>query len=356
MKKLVEVETAGLKQFDLVQQDLEERKRSYTDDVATCKAKIASNNQVQFVSYARTRGTKAYIHKSPILKFSDPPIQTMKTVNKDISELLAKLNITTTPSCTITYKQIVDPKIVSTFKTKSKGWPSICLTEDGKVWIGGTESKELRLVDRNGKVLRTRQTKNRPWSLAMMPSGDIILGPRDSTVVMKLRADGTECPLLDVSPSESFGVSVTHDGDILVCILDGRVVRCNRRGGNARQLYDGRKDYSAIYALELSGDTICISDQIKHALVIVNKNGTVLRQISAPADYAPRGLACDILGNILSANKHDRVHIISQKGAVSELFGKSHSINNPYWLAVDRDDNLWITQTDGFIKLVKYIE
>ena len=85
LKKLAEVEATGMIQFDQVKQELEERKRSYTDDVAACKVKIASDNKVQFVSYARTRGTNVHLHEYPALKFSRPPVQTVKTENKDIS-------------------------------------------------------------------------------------------------------------------------------------------------------------------------------------------------------------------------------------------------------------------------------
>ena len=362
LKKLAEVEATGMKQFDQVQQELEERKRSYTDDVATCKAKITSDNQVQFVSYARKKRTSVHLPKYPAFKFSRPPVQTVKTENKDMSELLTKLNITTTPSCTVSYKQIVDPKIVSTFKSKSKGCPSICLTEDEKAWIGGYESKELRLVDRNGKVVKTRQSNNRPRSLAMMPSGDIILSPHldDSSTVTRLRADGTECPLLDVSPSESLGVSVTDDGDILVCVSGGRVLKCNRDGGNGNQIYDGKKANSAQHAIELPDGNICISDFANKALVIIDKNGKILKQINTSLgvqEFCPYGLVCDSIGNILSADhNNDRVYIISQKIEVRELVGKSHEIKAPMWLAVDSDDNLWVTQNDGHIKVVKYLE
>ena len=361
LKKLAEVEATGMMQFDQVQQELEERKRSYTDDVATCKAKMASNNQVQFVSYARTRGTNVHLHKYPSIKFSRPPVQTVKTENKDTSELLTKLNISSIPSCTITYKQIVEPKIVSAFKSKLKGLPSICLTDEGNAWIGGDQTKELRLVDRNGKIARTRQSNNKTRSLAMASSGDIILSPDydDSNTVMKMRADRTECPLLNVSPSWSLGVSVTDDDDILVCASDGRVMRCNGDGGNVRQIYDGKKDNSALHAIELPDRNICISDAANKSLVIIDKNGKILRQITKPLgvqNYSPRGLACDSIGNILSVDyNNDRVCIISQNGEVRELVGKLHGINEPRWLAVDSDDNMWVAQYDGNIKMVKYM-
>ena len=99
LKRLAEAETAGLGQFDLIQQVLEDQKRSYINDVSECKAKIASNNQAQFLSYARVRGHKALKHRDPVLKFpSLPQIQRMKSKIMDISELLAKLKISTTAS------------------------------------------------------------------------------------------------------------------------------------------------------------------------------------------------------------------------------------------------------------------
>ena len=235
------------------------------------------------------------------------------------------------------------------------------MTGEGKAWIGGYDSKELKLVDRNGKVIRSRRTKNRPYALAIKSSGDIILSPRgdDSKTVMKLRADGTECPLLDVSPSNSEGVCVTENDDILVCTTNGRVMRCNGDGGNVQHIYHGKKTDTARHAIELPDSNICISDDANNALVIIDKNGKILKRINTPLGvqyFSPQGLACDSIGNILSADKsNDRVYIISQNAEVRELVGKSHGIKEPIWLAVDSDDNMWVTQYDGNIKMVKYL-
>ena len=35
--------------------------------------------------------------------------------------------------------------------------------------------------------------------------------------------------------------------------------------------------------------------------------------------------------------------------------GESHGIQDPMWLAVDSDDNMWVTQKDGNIKVFKYL-
>ena len=308
------------------------------------------------------RGQKAHKHRDPVLKFPSPPqIQRMKSEMKDISELLAKLKISTAASRPATNKQIVKPTIISTFRSDSQGTPSICVTQEGKAWIGGYGSRELRLVNRNGKVIMSRQTKNRPNALAIMSSQDIVLSPNkwDSNTAMQLRADATEIPLLDVSPSYSEGVSVTEDGDILICTLDGRVMRCNAEGGDVRKLYDGKKKNSAGITLELPGGNICIADVANKALVIIDKNGKILTQINKPLgvqNFYPLGLACDNIGNILSVDvKNDCVYIISQKGEIRELVGKSHGIKDPMWLAVDSDDNVWVAQYDGNIKVVKYM-
>ena len=36
--------------------------------------------------------------------------------------------------------------------------------------------------------------------------------------------------------------------------------------------------------------------------------------------------------------------------------GESYRIKEPRWLLVDTDDNLWIMQNDGHVKVVKYLE
>ena len=137
------------------------------------------------------------------------------------------------------------------------------------------------------------------------------------------------------------------------------MMRCNGDGGNVQQLYDGKKNYSSLHAMELPDSNICISDAANKALVIIDRNGKILKQINKPLglqDFSPRGLACDSIGNILSTDYwNDCVYIINQNGEVRELVGKIHGIQLPWWLAVDSDGNMWVTQKDGNIKVFKYL-
>ena len=127
----------------------------------------------------------------------------------------------------------------------------------------------------------------------------------------------------------------------------------------SEKVYGRKQGNAAYHAIELPDGNICISYKSKNALVITDKKGTCVKQITKPLgveNYSPWGLAYDKKGNILSADYNNKcVYIIDQDFEVKELVGKSHGVMRPRWLAVDRDDNLWITLEDGYIKIVKYL-
>ena len=359
LKKLAEEEATGLTQFYIIQEGKEEQKRSHTEDVSEYKAHVASKNQAQFLSYARKRGQKAHEHRHPTLKFPSPPkLRRASAPNTHLSKLLGKLITSKFP---LISKQITSIDSVSSFITSFEHGISICSTDDRKAWVGGYYYNGLTLVDNTGRVLETRQTKNRTNALAMTSAGDIIHSPNkdDSRTVMKLKADGTEEPILNISSSFIKKVSVTEDDNVLICIGEGQVIICDIDGRNVRELYTGKKKLSAFHAIELPDRNICISDQVNKALVIVDRDGNVLKTIAKPIghkSYSPLSLACDSMGNILSADENnDCVYIVSQKGDFRELVGNTHGIKEPWSLAVDCDDNLWIAQRNGYIKVVRYL-
>ena len=358
LQRLAVEEDTGKTEFDHVQRNFETQIRAHTEDVAICKTKIASGNIVDFLAYSQDKSSKKRILLDPVRCPSPPQLSQPKTQIDDISTLLSVLNIS--PNTNVT-KQICDPQIISSFKSRFENGQSICLTVDAKAWVGGFQSYGLELMDGTGNVLENRKTTYRTNAMAITSSGDIILIPRkeDSTKVIKLRIDGTESPILEASPSYAKGVSVTVNDDILISMVDGRLMRCGVNGEDIRKLYDGKKKNSVAHAIELQNGNISISDAADNALVIINKNGKVLNKIMKPLGvkgYSPWGMACDRMNNILSVDEdNDRIYIINQKREVRELVGKTHQIGKPLWLALDRDDNLWITQNDGNIKVVKYM-
>ncbi|KAK3084207.1 hypothetical protein FSP39_010060 [Pinctada imbricata] len=254
------------------------------------------------------------------------------------------------------------PILVSRFACPLPGNTKICISKEGDVWLGGHKSRELVKVDIKGQVLRRREIQNEPNGLSMMECGDVIISPRscDSRSVSRLLEDDREHHLFDTSPSYSAGVSVTIEQEILTCTVDGRVVRINGDGTNVQQIYKGSGEWSALHAVESTDGSIYISDPSHSAIVMSSKYGKVLSTITHTTDVQqfgrPWGMVVDKMYNILCADfDNNCVYTTHQNEQMRELVGRSHGIQSPTWLAVDNDNNLWITQKNGIINVVKYL-
>ncbi|KAK3084441.1 hypothetical protein FSP39_013589 [Pinctada imbricata] len=294
------------------------------------------------------------------LELPDPP-KFVDGYLQSIVENLRKLIIS--PSSLMSKQlKITTPTVVSKLKCPLDGYSRICITKEGDVWLGGHKSRKLVMVDIKGQVIRRMKMKNRTAALAVMDSGDVILSPHgdDSKSVSKLMKYGREQRVFDSSPSASFGVSVTSDQKILICTVDGRVVRINDNGTNAKEIYKGSRNYSTIHAVENANGNTYISNRTNHAVVIVSRDGLVLSTITQTRDgrklQKPKGLVMDKMHNILCADTDaDCVYIIDQNQEMRELVGPSHGIESPQWLAVDNNENLWIAQENGNVHVVKYL-
>ncbi|KAK3106116.1 hypothetical protein FSP39_013055 [Pinctada imbricata] len=254
--------------------------------------------------------------------------------------------------------------MMSTFQSPVKGWPSVCTSKEGNVWLGGNQSKEIVMVDTQGRVLQRRNVPNRPHALAIMDCGDVILASvceNEKNLVSRLQADGSEQVLFDASPSTNMGVSVTADQKILICTWDGRAVRTNGDGTVVERLYNGSGDGATMYAIENIDGNIYISDMKAHAIVLVSESGGVLSTITKTIEGKdlgwPLGLAMDRKGNLLCLDGENHcVYIMDQNQKLRELVGREHGIQEPRQLDVDNHNNLWIGQFDGTVHIVKYLD
>ncbi|KAK3084967.1 hypothetical protein FSP39_022153 [Pinctada imbricata] len=366
------IQDSNLAVFDGVEVEMKTKIISYEKRISEYTDTISKNSLVALRNVVKQKKSLSEIGSKPELP--DPP--TFVPCNlESIVENLGKLHITASPLKFIPRKQytsssslkskalkVTTPTIVSKFKCPLLGSPRICITKEGDVWLGGSGSRELVMVDIKGQVLRRRNIQNRPYSLAVMDCGDVIISPDsgDSRSVSRLMRDGREQHVFDTSPSYSDGVSVTAEQKILMCTLDGRVVKTNGDGTNVKQIYKGRDDYSALHAVEDADGNIYISGGANQAVVKINKDGKVLSTITHTTGGRqlgpPWGLVVDKMDNILCADSANYcVYIIDQNQKMRELVGRSHGIQRPIWLAVDNDNNLWITQYYGNVHVVKYL-
>ncbi|KAK3084026.1 hypothetical protein FSP39_007008 [Pinctada imbricata] len=218
------------------------------------------------------------------------------------------------------------------------------------------------MVDIKGQVLRRRNIQKKPYAMAVMDCGDVILSSnvQYSGLVSRLLGDGREQHVFDTSPSYCNGVSVTADGKMLICTCDGRVVMVNVDGTKMKQIYKGSGNDSARHAVEDAVSNIYISDYLNYAVVKINKDGKFSSKITNTTGGQhlgrPSGLVVDTMNNILCADSYKHcVYIIDQNQQMRELVGRSHGIKHPQWLAVDCENNLWITQGDENVFVVRYL-
>ncbi|KAK3084154.1 hypothetical protein FSP39_009129 [Pinctada imbricata] len=334
---------------------LEERVKEY-------KKAMKKNSLPALIQLSRRKESIPEIGSKP--EIPEPPVFVSGSLQK-LGENLGKLKVS---SSSVEAKprrnplKLTTPTIVSKFKCPLQGYiyPSICINKEGDVWLGGQESRELVMVNIKGQVLKRRKIQNRPNSLAVMECGDVIISPisNDSMAISRCLRDGTEQQIFDETPSCL--VSITADQKILICTEDGRVVRINGDGSNIKQIYRGSGRYSAIHAVENADGNIYISDYNKSAVVMITKDGKVLTTITQTVEREklkwPLALVVDKIGNTLCTDSAKGcVYIINQNGQIRKLIDSLFFHQSPRFLAVDNDNNLWITHNDGTVLVVKYL-
>ncbi|KAK3093211.1 hypothetical protein FSP39_012671 [Pinctada imbricata] len=135
---------------------------------------------------------------------------------------------------------------------------------------------------------------------------------------------------------------------------------CDSKGGNQRHIGSDDLYEQPIQAVVLQDGGFCISDHGKERLVVLNTDGNVRQIIQNPLGWYgfwPWGICTDKAGNILASDRrNDCVYVIGRDMSVRELVGRKEGIGKPMCLCVDDDDNLWIAQENGEIKVFKYLE
>ncbi|KAK3083741.1 hypothetical protein FSP39_002404 [Pinctada imbricata] len=357
VNKVHSIQNSHLAIFDGFDKEMKTKIISFENRISEYEEMIKKKNLPALRKITQGKYSLLEIGKRPELPY--PPTVEPGDLQL-ITEKLRKLLVNPSPLMSKSLK-ITTLTVASKFKCPLEGFPRICITKEDDVWLGGFESRELVMVDIKGRVTRRRKIQNRTNSLAVMDCGDVIISPRsaDSKSVSRLPRDGKEQHVFDTSPSISAGVSVTPDQKILICAVDGRVVKTNV-GFNVKEIYNGPGKNYIIQAVENREGNIYITDWDNQSLVKTSEDGKVLSTITHTTEGQqlgrPHGLVVDKMDNVLCTDtENDCVYIIDQNQQISELVGRSQGIQSPHWLAVDNDNNLWITQEDGTVQIVKYV-
>ncbi|XP_062616514.1 uncharacterized protein LOC134278212 [Saccostrea cucullata] len=243
-------------------------------------------------------------------------------------------------------------------------------------WILSSRSKDLKLMDAEGKELRNVTTSDTPWRLAVSYDRKFVFYTDiRAKVVMKVDAkSGKISKMFSTGEYEPRGIGVCRSGDLLVCLYStssssGKVVKYNQNGKEILEVeYDQnrRRIYmKPQYVIENKYGRICVSDYERREVILVQENGEFLfsydgnKAQGLVEQFVPEGIATDSRGNYLVADYwNNTVHVIKDNGAFVcyLLYGK---IEGPTGIAIDDRDQLWVCEystSSGIVKVMSYLQ
>lgn len=243
-------------------------------------------------------------------------------------------------------------------------------------WLLSSRSETIKLIDSNGKELKSVKASAQPMRLAVShDQKSVFFTVPSENLVMKMDAkSGKITRLFSTGDFEPIGIGSCRSGDLLVCLYNskdifGKVVKYSQSGqpvmeierdGSKRSIYT-----KPHYVIENKNGGICVSDYSKREVILVAANGEFQfsydgnKARKVVENFTPEGIATDSRGNYLVADHwNNTVHIIKENGAFVSylLFGK---IEGPTGITVDDEDKLWVCEfgtDDGTVKVISYLQ
>lgn len=274
---------------------------------------------------------------------------------------------------------MLKPEILSVLETGEIKCPDkIAFQSNGKLWIAGNEgSLKLFQCDTlqpktgatsSGLKLKHVNLNKGPTDIAVTRTGDLIYGIKLENTVFIFKKDKAEV-LINLHDWKLLSLCITAFGELLVCMTDVRKYRCRvvrfNQDLEIRQIiqYDhrGKSLYtsgmlSKCIEENKNGD-ICLADCDAAGVIVTDRAGQLRFRYDGKtsfqnnAPFRPVGIATDSKAHILVSDSL-KIHIIKENGRFLRFLDIVCS--NPLRLALDEDDNLYIADTHGNVKVVQY--
>ena len=261
---------------------------------------------------------------------------------------------------------------IESLKDRSIG--CIAVASDNEAWIACPYDQNITLVRRNGSLIKEILTKFNISDIAISKTGALLATSSETNSLKIISSNGESISdFFQTGLSEPHGISVTKNGEILICLTDGdfgHVARVSA-GGKLIQEYDTYIVRNQSFLLRrpvrcvetLNGD-ICILDEAAKKIVVLDQNG-MLRYLwdgplidSKRRHIEPSGLACDDRGNILVTDyDNNAIYIIDSERNLTEILQiveKKHALKEPYGIAIHADKFVWVGCDDGIVHVMRY--
>lgn len=282
------------------------------------------------------------------------------------------LNRTGDVSSISTKSLLPEPELIATVKTNCKQLKGICHNEDDRVWIYGTD-EILREVDITGTVQNciTAISKNSQKDIAKNKMGEIVFSHLSDECVNIVR-EGKISKLLDLSGWIPFGVTFNADDDLMVCMRredyqeskvgifsQGKLKKEIQFDETGKPLFSASRNN--MYIKENANKDICVSDWNACAVIVLKSSGELRFRYTGNLSrsfkqFYPHGIVTDNYCRILVVDrKNDCLHVIDSNGKFLTYI--TCSLQDPYVLSMDPDENVWVGEYDtGCVKVIRYLE
>lgn len=282
------------------------------------------------------------------------------------------LNRTGDVSSISTKSLLPEPELIATVKTNCKQLKGICHNEDDRVWIYGTD-EILREVDITGTVQNciTAISKNSQKDIAKNKMGEIVFSHLSDECVNIVR-EGKISKLLDLSGWIPFGVTFNADDDLMVCMRredyqeskvgifsQGKLKKEIQFDETGKPLFSASRNN--MYIKENANRDICVSDWNACAVIVLKSSGELRFRYTGNLSrsfkqFYPHGIVTDNYCRILVVDrKNDCLHVIDRNGKFLTYI--TCSLQDPYVLSMDPDENVWVGEYDtGCVKVIRYLE
>ncbi|XP_052691539.1 uncharacterized protein LOC128169430 [Crassostrea angulata] len=231
----------------------------------------------------------------------------------------------------------------------------ISLGKSGRLWVSDCFG-HLVQTDLQGNQLQKIQTSAGFGYHTVTQDGDLIYTYKDIKVINRITPDNTITEFIKTGDWGPLSIHSSHiNGDVLVGMRkDGepsKVTRYNKTGTEIQNIQRDNKGqglYSTPYYIteNINGD-VCVSDYIKHAVVVVDKSGQHRFSYTGKGSkFDPYGICTDVLGHILVCDDiSNTVHLLDQDGQfLSLLLTPQQGVKYPISVCVDDENNLSVGQ------------
>ncbi|XP_062608225.1 uncharacterized protein LOC134270059 [Saccostrea cucullata] len=383
-----DIDAMETQEIGKVEQNLSEFKRL----LQTVQNKIKENNR-----YLQSMDKEIFSYKSTLTEFTDVPSRLtlaappmfipakmdmntddkfLKYVGKIIPSKIINNDSYTLTQTSSNRDVLKKPYVIASIEIPKYMYKNLfrlsCFGKE-QAWINGS-SKSLIRCDKQGSILEVVDANSGdiPVGLTVTKDGELMYTDRKAKSINIVRNGTTE---VLCKPKWFPGtICSTDNGDFLVAMWNGltgkqkeiKVTRFCETGlkqdiqndENGQPLFQIEGEFTGLAVTENRNGDICVADWNANAVVVVNGRGRLRFKYSGAGEgsFIPRYTATDSQANILISDiKNQSVHVLDMDGNVVLLMDNC-GFSNPYGVSVDNEDNLWLLERFGKIKIIKYLK